>query len=97
MILRLRGWYEWYAKDGFTIVGVHSPEFDCEKPCDKVVDAMKKMGRTTRSCRTTRCRSVGRSCLANERFSSRDSIVRPTSCITVLLALAGACSLVWAI
>ena len=48
------GRYERYAKDGFTIVGVHSPEFDWEKPYDKVVDATKKLGRTTRSCRTTR-------------------------------------------
>jgi len=40
----LRGWYDKYEKDGFTVVGVHSPEFFWEKPYDKVVDATKKLG-----------------------------------------------------
>ena len=40
----MRGWYDKYEKDGFTVVGVHSPEFFWEKPYDKVVDATKKLG-----------------------------------------------------
>ena len=44
MIPQLRGWYERYQKDGFTIVGVHSPEFSWEKPYASVVDATKKLG-----------------------------------------------------
>jgi alkyl hydroperoxide reductase subunit AhpC len=40
----LRGWYERYEKDGFTIVGVHSPEFSWEKRYASVVDATKKLG-----------------------------------------------------
>ena len=44
MIPQLRGWYERYEKDGFTIVGVHSPEFFWEKSYEKVVDATKKLG-----------------------------------------------------
>ena len=44
MIPQLRGWFDRYEKDGFTIVGVHSPEFFWEKPYDKVVDATKKLG-----------------------------------------------------
>ena len=44
MIPQLRGWYERYEKDGFTVVGVHSPEFFWEKNYDKVVDATKKLG-----------------------------------------------------
>ncbi len=43
MIPQLRGWYERYEKDGFTIVGVHTPEFFWEKPYGKVVDATKKL------------------------------------------------------
>ncbi len=44
MIPQLRGWYDRYEKDGFTVVGVHSPEFFWEKPYDKVVDATQKLG-----------------------------------------------------
>ena len=44
MIPQLRGWYERYEKDGFTIVGVHSPEFFWEKSYESVVDATKKLG-----------------------------------------------------
>jgi hypothetical protein len=40
----LRGWYERYGGAGFTIVGVHSPEFFWEKPYDKVVAATKELG-----------------------------------------------------
>ena len=44
MIPQLRGWYERYEQDGFTIVGVHSPEFFWEKPYDKVVAATRRLG-----------------------------------------------------
>ena len=44
MIPQLRGWHERYERDGFTIVGVHSPEFSWEKPYEKVVEATKKLG-----------------------------------------------------
>jgi len=44
VIPQLRGWYERYEKDGFTIVGVHSPEFLWEKSYENVVDATKKLG-----------------------------------------------------
>ena len=35
----LRDWHDKYADKGLVIVGVHSPEFDHEKPYDNVVDA----------------------------------------------------------
>jgi alkyl hydroperoxide reductase subunit AhpC len=44
VIPQLRGWYERYEKDGFTIVGVHTPEFFWEKSYGSVVDATKKLG-----------------------------------------------------
>jgi AhpC/TSA family len=44
VIPQVRDWYERYEKDGFTVVGVHSPEFSWEKPYDKVVDAIRKLG-----------------------------------------------------
>jgi thiol-disulfide isomerase/thioredoxin len=44
VIPQLRGWYERYEKDGFTIVSVHSPEFFWEKSYDNVVSATKKLG-----------------------------------------------------
>jgi hypothetical protein len=44
VIPQVRDWYERYEKDGFTVVGVHSPEFGWEKPYDKVVDATTKLG-----------------------------------------------------
>jgi hypothetical protein len=44
VIPQLRGWYERYAADGFTIVGVHSPEFFWEKPHQKVVEATRRLG-----------------------------------------------------
>jgi peroxiredoxin len=39
----LRDWYEKYEKQGFTIVGVHSPEFFWEKSLDKVKAAADKL------------------------------------------------------
>jgi alkyl hydroperoxide reductase subunit AhpC len=44
VIPQVRDWYERYEKDGFTVVGVHSPEFLWEKPYDQVVDATRKLG-----------------------------------------------------
>ena len=42
MIPQLRAWYAKYEKDGFTVVGVHTPEFFWEKSHDKVVDATRR-------------------------------------------------------
>jgi len=44
VIPQVRGWYDRHGKDGFTVIGVHSPEFFWEKPYDKVVDATKRLG-----------------------------------------------------
>jgi len=44
VIPQLRDWYDRYGRDGFTIIGVHSPEFLWEKSYDKVVDATRKLG-----------------------------------------------------
>jgi hypothetical protein len=44
VIPQLRAWHERYASQGFTIVGVHSPEFFWEKPHDKVAAAVKELG-----------------------------------------------------
>jgi alkyl hydroperoxide reductase subunit AhpC len=44
VIPALRGWHERYEKEGFTIVGVHSPEFSWEKSTDGVRAAMQKLG-----------------------------------------------------
>jgi len=44
VIPQLRGWYERYGAQGFTIVGVHSPEFFWEKPYEKVVEATRRLG-----------------------------------------------------
>ena len=49
MIPQLRGWHDRYAKDGLTIVGVHTPEFFWEKPYDKVVAAAAKLGASLRT------------------------------------------------
>ena len=43
VIPQLRNWYDKYAKHGFTIVGVHSPEFLWEKPLDKVKTATEQL------------------------------------------------------
>jgi peroxiredoxin len=40
----LRNWYDKYEKQGFTIVGVHSPEFFWEKPIDKLRTATTQLG-----------------------------------------------------
>jgi len=42
VVPQLRDWYQRYEPRGFTIVGVHSPEFFWEKPADKVRGAMQK-------------------------------------------------------
>ena len=39
----LRDWYEKYQRQGFIIVGVHSPEFSWEKPLDKVKAATEQL------------------------------------------------------
>jgi alkyl hydroperoxide reductase subunit AhpC len=44
VIPQLRDWYDRYGRDGFTIIGVHSPEFLWEKSYDNVVDATRKLG-----------------------------------------------------
>jgi hypothetical protein len=44
VIPQLRAWHEKYGKDGFTVVGVHTPEFFWEKQRDKVVAAIKGFG-----------------------------------------------------
>jgi hypothetical protein len=43
VIPQLRAWYDRYETEGFTIVGVHTPEFFWEKPYEKVVDATKRL------------------------------------------------------
>ena len=43
MIPRLREWYDRYGKRGFTIIGVHSPEFFWEKSTDKVKAAVQRL------------------------------------------------------
>jgi len=40
----LRAWYDRYSGRGFTIVGVHTPEFFWEKSYDKVVAATRRLG-----------------------------------------------------
>jgi hypothetical protein len=44
VIPQLRGWYDRYENDGFTIVGVHSPEFFWERSYPSVVEATRKLG-----------------------------------------------------
>lgn len=43
MIPRLRDWYDRYEKLGFTVIGVHSPEFFWEKPAAKVKTAVDNL------------------------------------------------------
>ena len=43
MIPQLRNWYDKYEKQGFTIIGVHTPEFFWEKPLDKVKTAIEQL------------------------------------------------------
>lgn len=44
MIPQLRAWYDKFEKEGFTIVGVHTPEFFWEKSSQRVADATKRFG-----------------------------------------------------
>ena len=39
----MRDWYAKYEKQGFSVVGVHSPEFFWEKSLDKVRAAVEKL------------------------------------------------------
>ena len=43
VIPQLRDWYDKYEKQGFTIVGVHSPEFFWEKSLNKVKTATEEL------------------------------------------------------
>lgn len=38
----VNSWYEKYNKDGFVVIGIHSPEFEFEKNTRNVEDAIKK-------------------------------------------------------
>ena len=49
-------WDARYRKDGLTIVGVHTPEFDFEHDAGNVRDAIARSGSATRSSRTTTTR-----------------------------------------
>ena len=40
----LQDWNEKYAGDGFTIVGVHTPEFDVDKVTANVIEAAAELG-----------------------------------------------------
>lgn len=42
----LKRWYDEYAKDGFEIVGVHTPEFASDKPLKNVQEALLREGVT---------------------------------------------------
>jgi peroxiredoxin len=44
VIPQLRDWHAKYEREGLTIVGVHSPEFNWEKPTDKVTAAARDLG-----------------------------------------------------
>ncbi len=39
----MRDWYDRYEKQGFTIIGVHSPEFFWEKSLDRVKAAVDQL------------------------------------------------------
>ena len=39
----MRAWHERYAREGLTIVGVHSPEFFWEKPLPSVKAAVEEL------------------------------------------------------
>jgi hypothetical protein len=43
VVPQLRAWHDEYAKEGLTIVGVHTPEFFWEKAQGKVEAAVKKL------------------------------------------------------
>ena len=40
----MRGWDAKYGAEGLTIVGVHSPEFFWEKPYEKLLEAVRRLG-----------------------------------------------------
>jgi hypothetical protein len=44
VVPQLRAWDERYAREGLTIVGVHSPEFFWEKPLASVRTAVEELG-----------------------------------------------------
>ncbi len=44
MVPQLRAWHARYAREGLTIVGVHSPEFFWEKPIASVEAAVEALG-----------------------------------------------------
>jgi hypothetical protein len=44
VIPQLRAWHEHYVRAGFTVIGVHSPEFFWEQSRDSVVTAAQKLG-----------------------------------------------------
>ena len=44
MVPQLRAWDERYAREGLTILGVHSPEFFWEKPLARVKAAVEELG-----------------------------------------------------
>ncbi len=44
MIPQVRVWHETYAREGLTIVGVHSPEFFREKPYARLLQATADLG-----------------------------------------------------
>jgi peroxiredoxin len=39
----LQGWYDKFEKQGFTVIGVHSPEFPWEKRLDKLKSATEQL------------------------------------------------------
>jgi alkyl hydroperoxide reductase subunit AhpC len=40
----LREWHDKYEAAGFTLIGVHSPEFFWEKPLTKIREATQRLG-----------------------------------------------------
>ena len=43
MIPQLRDWYRRYEASGFTVVGVHTPEFSWERSYDAVAAAVREL------------------------------------------------------
>jgi LPS sulfotransferase NodH len=42
----VRGWYDKYADEGLTVIGVHYPEFSYEEDVDNVIEAAEHLGVT---------------------------------------------------
>lgn len=42
----LQGWYERFKEQGFEIIGVHTPEFESDKPLKNVQEALLREGVT---------------------------------------------------